>query len=811
MGERTELLKSRMEYKDTTVKNFVPVGSKEENIAVIESERGLGVCLERARLITESYRATEGEPEVIRRAKALSHILGNMTVYIEDGELIVGNLASGPHKIQLYPELSVRWLDDAFNDGYKGMLDEKGREEWSEISKYWKTRATSERLRAIVPEYLKDFIQWNPMGWAHNFEAEKPSEILDINKVFRSGLKGIAEQIKGRLEEIELKFREGTLPGMEYLGQKNNLEAMLISLHAAINFGGRFAVKARELISTTGSEKRKEELRRIAEVCERVPANPPRTLHEALQSFYFCSIISKQIETCGQMWGNRFDVIMDPYYQKDKEGGNITREEAQELVECLYIKSAEWGFLRPPGARLTGQGMSVVKDLTIGGVTPEGDDATNEFSFIALDAAQSVHLPEPTIALRYHPKISPKLVFKAMDVLRTGVGYPAFYNDAAIITWLVKMGVPLEEARDYGIPSCVLPMTPGRNISPWEPNCGHINLGKCMELVLYQGMDKDKYTGRQLGVKTPDPQTFTCIEEVMDAVMCQVGFVAEKLAAINKIYQVIHEQYLQRPFSSTQIRGCIEKGQDCTAFHDGWVRTFTAGTTNAANSLAAIQKFVFDEKAATMREIVEACRTNFEGREEFRQRLLNEAPKYGNDDDYADRFAREIHTRTEAELEKLRNNFGRPFTLDGSIAGGYFGVSMGCGALPDGKRDSESFADAVISPSAGTDKKGPTAVLKSAGKIPPSTYPTLLNQKFMPHYLEGENKKIFASYLKGWYDLGIWHIQFNVINREMLLDAQAHPERYTDLIVRVAGYSAYFVDLPLGLQEDIIKRTEQEP
>jgi len=328
-------------------------------------------------------------------------------------------------------------------------------------------------------------------------------------------------------------------------------------------------------------------------------------------------------------------------------------------------------------------------------------------------------------------------------------------------------------------------------------------------LVLYQGKDKDTFTGRQIGIKTPDPRAFTSMDQVLDAFMAQVRLVAEKLAGVDRIFQALHREYLQRPFSSTLIRGCIEKGLDCTAWHNAWVYVFMAGATNAINSMAAINKFIFDDKIITWDELIEACRTDFEGREDLRQRLINEAPKYGNDDDYVDRFAREVHMRVEAEFMKQADIDGCPYTLDGSITAGYFGVSKGCGALPDGKKDGEPFADAVISPSGGTDRKGPTAVLKSAGKIPFANYPTLLNQKFLPSYLEGENKEIFAQYLKAWNELGIWHIQFNVVTKDILLDAAAHPEKYTDLVVRVAGYSAYFIDLPEAMQHDIITRAEQ--
>jgi pyruvate formate-lyase/glycerol dehydratase family glycyl radical enzyme len=799
MSERTQMLKRGIHYKSNVVKKVDAQGHPEATV-----RPGSKLCLDRARLMTESYKATEGEPEVIRRAKALAHVLEKTTIYIRDGELIVGNFESTPQSFSFYPEHGHKWLSQALEDGLRDLLDEKGKQEYKNIVQYWEGKSLAERTLAIVPRRLKDYLSYGP-AYVSNLGHPQPGEILNVGKLFRLGLNGIIEQVEARLEELESKG----LPAREYVEQRRNLEANLIALKAAIKFGERYRILARKLASAQKDEKRKEELNKIAEVCEMVPGNPPRTLHEALQSYWFCMLIAKQFEVRGQGSGHRLDLLLNPFYQKDKKEGRVTREEAQELLECLFIKFCEWGTLLDPGMSPHGVGISQLRDINIGGVTPKGDDATNEFSFIVLDAAQSLRLPEPSIALRYHSKISPDLVLKAIDVLRSSIGYPAFYNDSVIIPWLVSRGIPLEEARDYGIWSCVAPSIPGKNTGTCRPNAGSISLGKCLELALFQGKDKDSYTGKQLGAKTPDPKTFTCIEDVMDAFLTQVNFFAGKLVEVYDIIQLIHEQYLQRPFASTLIDGCIEKGKDCTSWqYNMLMGMLMGGSTNAANALAAIKKFVFDDKAITMEELVEACRKNFEGQEELRLKLLNEVPKFGNDCDYVDMLGRDVHIKGNEEAAKHRSMFGFPFLFDGGIVAGYYGLSLGCGALPDGKKDSEPFADAVISPAAGTDKNGPTAVLKSVSKVTP-TYPHLLNQKFLPQFLEGENKEIFAQYLKSWADLGIWHVQFNVVCKDTLLDAQAHPEKHSDLIVRVAGFSAYFIDLTLEIQNDIIRRVEQ--
>ena len=799
MSELTQMLRKGIHYKSNVVKKVDSTGCPRATV-----RPGSKLCLDRARLLTESYKTTEGEPEVIRRAKALSHVLENTTIYIRDGELIVGNCESNPQSFCFYPELDHKWLTQALEDGLRDLLDENGKQEYKKIVQYWEGKSLGERALNVLPKRLQDYLSYGP-AYVHNFEQPQPSEIFNLGKLFKLGLNGIMDQVKARLEELESK----TLPAREYVEQKHNLEANLIALNAAIKFGKRYGVLARKIASAQKDMKRKEELNKIAEVCDRIPGSPPSTLHEAIQSYWFCMLITKQFEARGQGAGHRLDLLLNPFYQKDKQKGQITREEAQELLECLFIKICEWGALYNPGMSPHSVGISQLRDITIGGVTPEGDDATNEFSFIILDAVQSLQLPEPGIALRYHSKISPELILKAIDVLRSGIGYPAFYNDSVIIQWLVSRGIPLEEASDYGIWSCVGPSIPGKNTGTCRPNAGSISLGKCLELALFQGKDKNTFTGKQLGPKTSNPKTFTCIEDVTDTFLTQVNFFAGKLVGVYDILQLIHEQYLQRPFASTLIDDCIEKGKDCTSWqYNMLMGMLMGGSTNVANALAAIKKFVFDDRVITMEELVEACGKNFEGNEELHLRLINEAPKFGNDYDYVDMLARDVHIKGNEEVAKHKSMFGFPFLFDGGIVAGYYGLSKGCGALPDGKKDSDPFADAVISPAAGTDKKGPTAVLKSVSKVTP-TYPHLLNQKFLPQFLEGENKEIFAQYLRSWSDLGIWHVQFNVMSKETLLDAQSHPEKYSDLIVRVAGFSAYFIDLTPEIQNDIIRRTEQ--
>ena len=806
-GERAKVLRGQTQIKALTSKGFKSTDLfKSPCIPVQDYKKGVKICVERARLYTESYKATEGEPMIIRRAKALAHILDNMTIYILNEELIVGNFANNPSSLPIYPELGQQWMDALLNNEFKDMMDDSVRAKVKELLSFWQGSGATEMVMDLLPIDLKDYVNWN--GVCNTFVGSwRSMQLLDYKKILTLGINGVMEQIKQRLCELETDV-EG-MSAEDYIEAKRTLNAMLIALQAASRFGKRYADKAKELIKLEKNVRREKELQRIAEVCDCVPANPARTLHDAIQACFFLNLISKQMLFDGQGWGARMDVLLNPYYQRDKADGRITRQEAQELMECLLIKLSERGHLLHPNRVSGAPGNSDWINLTIGGVSPEGNDITNEFSFVVLDAAMAARVPEPTIALRYSPNTPDDLLFKVIEVIRTGIGYPAIFNDSAIIPWLENLGIPPSIARDYGIMSCVNPQIPAANTRFCFPHIGSWSAAKCLELALFQGKDKPIFTGKQLGDKTPDPVSFTCIEELMDAYLMQVRFIAIKMVRISHFAMEIAKERLQQPFTSAFINGCIERGKDSTSLGETLFTTaLPMGITNVVDSLTAVKKLVFENKEVTMAELVEACRTNFEGKEELRLKLINKAPKFGNDDDYADRIAKEVHVRTNAEFRRLKDYWGFPVVLNGSVAGGYYGLSKACGATPDGRKDSDSCADAVISPMAGMDKKGPTAVLKSVSKVP-VTYNHLLNQKFLPMFLDGDNKKLFAQYIRTWGELGIHHIQFNVVSKDTLIDAQIHPEKYGDLIVRVAGYSAYFVDLNKGVQDDIIKRSEQ--
>lgn len=803
----TERLRDEMVYQ---VKSLRCLGRPEDQKLLgkgVPYRPGVKLCLERIRLLTESYKETEGEPIVLRRAKAMAKILDNMTIWIGEHERIVGNYASNPNSLISYPEQFWRWLDKAIDREYSMLLDEEGRQELHELHKYWQNRGMQGMERELVPEEVKPYWYFNNHGaylWLHGARA---GEIVNYDKLFKVGLNGIIKEAEDRLKEIATDPNI-YLNGREYLEQKRFLEAVIISLEAAVRWGKRYAEKARETAKEETDWKRKRELEEIAEICDWVPGNPPRTLHEAIQCYWFITIITRELDVQTTGTGDRIDQILYPFYKKDKEEGRITRESAQELVEFLRLKFNELGDLTAPlqGAMSAGGNMTA-RVLTIGGQTSDGDDATNEMSYIVLDALKTIGLTQPAIAVRLHRNTSQEFMQAVTDALRVRAGLLSLFNDEFYLPYLTAKGIPLEDARAYCIEGCMRWGLPGKPMAHRALG-GMFALPKCLDYALHQGVDK--FSGKQMGYPTPDPLTFNSVEDVIEAFLTQVRFFTEKLVTIYNVVDKLEEEYIPQPFNSALLDGCIEHGRDCRTYKYFPQTLFQpVGHITVVNSLAALKKLVFDEKKVSMAELIEALKNNWEGKEELRQLFIN-APKFGNDDDYVDLLARDVIRRATKIMESFKNIYGGHFQMDGTGGSSYYAYSGLTGATPDGRRDRDLFNDGTISPVIGTDKKGPTAVLKSVAKVDPlTTFNHLFNQKFLPFYLEGENREAFISYLRTWVDLGIHHVQFNVIDRETLLDAQQNPEKYADLVVRVAGFSAYFIDVGKEVQDQIIARTEQ--
>lgn len=768
------------------------------------------LCLDRARLITEGYQQNEHEPYVIKRAKALAHILENMAIYISPNELIVGNFASAPNKVAHYPDLQWRWLEKTIctpGGPYEELLSSEEKEELKEMHKYWSVRSVHGKERELLPEEARKFFYFKGVAyWGYNWEMGTPN----YEKIFSLGLNGIIKEIDERMEQVDREYLQNKNP-QTFLEQKRDLQAMKIALGGAVTWGKRFAALAREMAEREGDEKRKAELKEISEICERVPGDPPRTFREALQCFWFVHLITGYIDEPQVGCGVRFDKIMHPLYQKEIETGKMSRDAGQELLECLWVKFLETGFLHPPIWTSQGGGGLGWQTLTIGGVDAAGEDVTNDLTYLVMDSMVALHTLQPPLALRVHDNTPKALLMKVTEVLSSGVAQPALFNDKVNIPRLVGLGVPEVEARDYAISNCMWPVVPGKNIVHRSSNTGPILVPKCLELALNQG--KDMKTGEQLGAVTKDPLKFESVEEVRDALIEQFKYAANGIYYIGNIANRLYEEYLQRPFLSGIIDGCIERAQELRKWtYMPYNDCMVIGAVNAADSLASIKKLVFDDKKVTMEEMLTALRNNWKGADELKRMCLD-APKFGNDDDYVDRIVVDMFGLIEQTVSKIDSYISGgmyPALVDGSAATAHYGFAADTWATPDGRVASEEFSDGTISPKMGRDKKGPTAALLSVAKVNPAeAWNFLFNQTFSPPFLKGQFVERFAYYLKTWADLGIHHIQFTVVQKEDFIEAQEKPEEHTELIVRVCGYSAYFIDLSRGLQDSVIARTAQ--
>ena len=791
-----EEVKSKLVVK--AVRN-VRRGYDEDEAARGMYREGIKLDLQRSRHLTESYRQTDGYPTVMRRALAFDNILSKMDLYIQDWERLVGSSVSDPQGLYFGIDMSWRSVKRIVQ-GKEGLtlLDDAGRRELSEMIDYWKGRCMSDRQQAFFTGgKLKYWMYDGTFLWTHWSELGIPN----YEKIFKVGLAGLIEEARNRLADLDRD------PPDDYVDQKEFLTAAVTSLQALIKFAHRYAALAEEKAAQTDDPANRDRLEEIARTCRHVPEHPPRTLLEALQSFFLVHV-GRYIEYSTLGIGVRFDKVFGPYLEKDLRDGVITRDEALELLQLLWVKFHELGLIYSPMLSGIYGGVESLQAITIGGVDENGLDVTNEMTHLVLETARTMKTLEPSLALRYHDNTPRELLSDAVDTLRSGVGYPSFFNDKAILPLLETWKVPKKDALDYAVSGCVYLEIPGKNVA--RRALGGFIPPKCLWWALRQGVNP--VTGEQWGAPTPDPLTFTSADDLLDAYFEQVRFFFERLNLIEKTCRSLYEKYLPRPFYSAVLDGCLEKGQDCrkwaypSPLHDICI---VIGVTNVADSITAVRKMVFDDQTVSMERLLAALEANWEGYEDVRQLMLN-APKYGNDDDYADEMAARVHHGTCAVMAEFTDRFGQPCRGDGSGVSGTYGCAIDTPATPDGRRDSEPFADATLSPIQGLDRKGPTAVLKSAAKIDTTkTYNHLLNQKFMPSSLEGDMKEVFINYLRSWGDLGISHIQFNVVDRDTLIDAQKNPAQYPDLIVRVAGYSAYFADLSKGLQDSIIARTEQ--
>lgn len=813
---------------------------------------------ERALLITESYKKTEAFPMVIRRAKALENILSKMNIVIREDELIVGNLTTKPRATQVFPEFSNKWLLDEFETlakrkGDVFLISEDTKKKLREVFEYWDGRTTNELATELMFPETKAAMDAGVFTVGNYYFNGVGHISVDYAKVLETGFNGI-------IAEVEAAKANAKKCDPDYIKKNYFLDSVLITSKAVIKFSQRFAEEARRIATQTTDPRRQKELLQIAANCEHVPANPARNFYEALQSFWFVQAVI-QIESNGHSISPmRFDQYMYPYYKKDISEGILSLEEAQEYLDCLWVKFNDVNKVRDEASTKGFGGYPMFQNLIVGGQTPDGRDATNELSFACLEATAHTKLPQPSISIRSWNKTPDELMYKAGEVTRLGLGMPAFYNDEVVIPSLVSRGITLDDARDYGIIGCVEPQKGGKT-EGWH-DAAFFNMAKVLEVTINNGV----IDGKQLGLKTGEFTSYSNFEEFLAAYRKQMEYFVELLANADNSVDLAHGERAPLPFLSSMVDDCIGKGKSLQ--EGGAVYNFTGpqgvGVANVGDSLMAMKKLVFEEKKVTLAELKEALDTNFgtqekplqqttgldqltqetlvevikklilednnisldelkkvtnlkvdlgvNGDQEYLRTMLeNGAPKYGNDINEVDNLAREAALIYCREVEKYRNPRG------GSFQPGLYPVSanvaMGAqtGATPDGRKAGEALADGV-SPVSGRDKKGPTAAANSIAKLDHhiASNGTLFNQKFHPSAISGQTGlENLSALVRSYFDQKGMHVQFNVISRETLLKAKQNPEKYKNLVVRVAGYSAHFTSLDESIQDDIINRTEQ--
>jgi pyruvate formate-lyase/glycerol dehydratase family glycyl radical enzyme len=774
---------------------------------LLENRKESRVSLWRARLLTDSWKETEGLPTPIRRAKAFQKILTEMPISIEDGQLLVGDFAAKPAWAECYPEFSVgSILKDL--ESAEGLRAYKAQgvdtAEFKEIADYWGDRSVERSFFLYVKPEKREI--WTNMG-EENCYIVRHRALLDRLGGYHSinYEKVISRGILGIMAEVEEELAKTAIRDDDSLGKVIFLKAALIVLEGAIQYARRYAPLARQLAEKAEGERRAE-LLKIAETCERVPANPAGSFPEAVQALWFVHVL-EYLETRseGQSPG-RIDQYLYPYFRRDIDGGTLTRERAVELLECLRVKMSS---LRQFGSRFFTEGISgdaQFHNVTLGGQAPDGGDATNELSYLVLEAARRVRTLHPTLSIRVHDQLSEDFALKAIEVAATGLGFPAFFNDNQNIPFLLGMGATVEQARSYTIGGCVVPVIPGC-VGPGQPITFH--LAKCLELALFNGFDPR--TGIQVGPETGRFEEFETFDQVVDAFKRQVEFFSREAAEVMTLQRLLREQKICPMFNDVLTDDCIKRGKSSLGDGARFRINYHNGRTmiDVVDSLVALKKRVFDEGSLRRDEVLDALRSNFQGKEEVR-RLLASAPKYGNDDDYADAVAVDLFRWWQEMACSLDSAYGDKYMAAAYSVGGHVPAGERVGALPNGRLSGKPLSDGAVSPSQGADTKGPTAVINSCSKIDQSKMAaTLLNMKFLASTLKNrEDRKKLLYLVKTYFAAGGKHIQFNTMDRATLQDAQSHPERHPNLIVRVAGYSAYFAELSRGMQDEIIARTE---
>jgi formate C-acetyltransferase len=762
---------------------------------------------ERARLLTGFYKSDvcDRVSSPVRRALAFKYLLEKKAICINKGELIVGERGPAPKATPTYPEITAHSLKDLkiLNNRKKipFAVNQKTKDLYKkEIIPFWKGKSLRDRLFREMSSGWKD--AYEAGIFTEFMEQRAPGHTVLDNKIYKKGFLDFKKDIEQSLTNLDF------LNDPEAYQKREELKAMSICADALIHYAQRHAQKIKKMAQKEKNTKRKKELKRLAGICEHVPARPPRDFWEALQYYWFVHLgVITELNTWDSFNPGRLDQHLFPFYSKGLKEGSLTEDKAKELLQAFWIKFNNQPA--PPKVGVTMEESGTYTDFALintGGVKADGTDAVNDLSFLILDVVEEMRLLQPSSMVQISKKTPDRFLKRALKIIKTGYGQPSVFNTDAIVQEMLRQGKSVADARSGGASGCVETGAFGKenyNLT------GYFNMTKVLEITLNNGVDP--MTGKTIGLKTGNPAKFSSFEELFDAYEKQLNYFIDIKIAGNNIIERLWAEYLPTPFLSLLIDDCVKTGKD---YHDGGARYNTSyiqgvGLGTMTDVLTSIKFNVFDKKQVTMKRLLRALKEDFDEYEPLRQKFINKTPKYGNDDDYVDDIMKKIF---EAYYNAIN---GRPNTKGGqyrinllpTTVHVYFGKVVG--ATPNGRHASAPLSEGV-SPVQGADRQGPTSVIKSVSKMDHiRTGGTLLNQKFTPHLLENdEGLDKLAQLIRSYFRLDGHHIQFNVVSAETLRKAQKNPEQYRDLIVRVAGYSDYFVDLNLKLQNEIIARTE---
>jgi pyruvate formate-lyase/glycerol dehydratase family glycyl radical enzyme len=774
------------------------------------------VCTERARIYTDVYKEYEAKPLIIKRALALFETLKKMTIFITEGELIVGNHSSGLRSAPIFPEYAVSWILNELEEfdkrpGDAFYISDKDKREIRDICSYWHGKTLIEKGDELMPELMKEIHEARIIRAEGNLTSGDGHIAVNFKKILEIGIKGYQELVRRHRKKLHLENQED-------LRKEQFYKALEIGLKGIETFIERFENLSLLLSDTENDLQRKEELQKISNICQNIKQYPPRNFYEALQLVYFIQLIL-QIESNGHSVSlGRLDQYLFPFYKRDRETNAISEEFVTELLENMWIKLYLINKIRPWSHTRYSAGSPLYQNVTIGGQRRDGEDAVNELSYLILHSVSKMMLTQPNLSVRYHRGISDDFMMECIKVIEKGFGMPAFKNDEIVIPSLMCIGVEKEDAYDYSAIGCIEVAVPGK----WGYRCtgmSFLNLMRVFLAALNDGYDTE--SGKTYCKGIGNFEDLESFKDVMAAWRKQIEFYARATVVIDTAVDTALEENVPDVICSIFVDYCIERGKTVKeggAKYD-FISGLQVGIANLGNSLAAIKKLVFEDKKLTKKQLMKNLQNNFAGSEgeQVRQLLLNYAPKYGNDDDYVDNLLREAYMYFIDELEKYHNTrYGR-----GPLGGKYYAGTSSISAnvpsgsvvpaTPDGRKSYTPLAEGS-SPSAGTDIEGPTAVFKSVSKLPTDRIlgGVLLNQKMSPLAIKNErDKRKMVLLLRTFFDdLKGWHVQYNIVSKETLLAAKKNPESYRDLVVRVAGYSAFFTTLAPDTQDDIIARTE---